>query len=71
MKNLVKKIRNLEHKVGGLLQENKKLVAIVKNGVGDGVKELERLVVEQNQEIVRYRMCMANFSVFTNARKDL
>lgn len=48
MKNLVKKIRHLEHKVGGLLQENKKLVAIVKNGVGDGVRELERLVVEQN-----------------------
>ena len=70
MKNLVKKIRSLENRLSGLAQQNRKLVGLVKNGVGDGVKELEKLVVQQNEEIVRYRMHLANLAASRAVKKE-
>lgn len=60
---LVKKVRGLEKKNGVLAEENKRLVHMIRKGYREGVGELERLVQEQNEEIVRYRMQVRNFKM--------
>lgn len=52
----MKKVRSMEKKMSALGDENRRLMGVVRRGFRDGVEELEKLVQEQNDEIIRYRM---------------
>lgn len=59
---LVKKIKTMDNKIYCLAEENRKLNSRTKHGYYQALKGLEKIVQQQNQEIIKYRLKLRNFN---------
>ena len=58
---LVKKIKSMDNKIYYLSKENTKLNSRAKHGYNQALGGLEKIVQQQNQEIIKYRLKFRNF----------